>query len=244
MNTVRLKLSIEYDGTEFSGWQFQLEARTVQGVIEQKIAELCGREIRVNGSGRTDAGVHALGQVAHIDVFQDEIKRLQDGLPSLIPDDIAITEVIQVSDEFHARFSATARTYRYSIIRGKHPLRSRYSYILNRELDVVAMKQACTLSIGEYSWKAMAKEGSSNHDWIVDVHSAEIEEDESGWTFTITANRFLRGLVRIWSGTLVKIGSGADSPGLITRLLESDDRTRAGESLPAKGLVLLKVRYP
>lgn len=244
MNNVRLKLSIEYDGTKFSGWQFQPNARTVQGVIEKKVAELCGRGIRVNGAGRTDAGVHAKGQAAHIDVLPEEVERLHKGLSSLLPDDIAITGIEQVGADFHARFSAIARTYKYSIIKEKHPLESRYSYILGRKLDLDAMKCAGKLSIGKNSWKALAKEGSSNSDWIVDVESVEIYETVTGWTFIITANRFLRGLVRIWAGTLVKIGSGLDEPELISRLLESEDRTQAGESLPAKGLALMKVRYP
>lgn len=245
MALFRIMMKIEYDGTEFHGWQLQPGERSVQGEIESVLESLCKRKIRITGSGRTDAGVHALGQIAHADISAGEFDRVGSGLPSMLPGDVAVTSLSRVEDSFHARFDAVSRLYRYRISKEKHPLTSRYSYILrgSSTLDVDVMRKAASLSIGENDWKAMAKEGSSNSNWMVEVIDAQVTEDQSGWTLLIKANRFLRGVVRIWAGTLARIGSGSDSPLLITELFESKDRNRAGESLPAKGLTLLEVKY-
>ena len=245
MAFIRIMMKIEYDGTEFHGWQLQPGARSVQGEIESVLENLCERKIRITGSGRTDSGVHALGQIAHTDIRASEFDRVENGLPSMLDGDVAVTSISRVENSFHARFDAVSRFYRYRISKEKHPLTSRYSYILggSRTLDVDVMRKAASLSIGENNWKAMAKEGSSNSNWMVKVIDAQVIEDQSGWTFLIQANRFLRGLVRIWAGTLLRIGSGSDSPELIAELFESGDRNRAGMSLPAKGLTLLEVRY-
>ncbi len=245
MSIIRIKMQIEYDGTDFSGWQFQPEARTVQGDIETVLEKLCNRRIAISGSGRTDAGVHALGQVAHADIRIDELERVKTGLPAMLPDDIAVTEVQEIDSSFHARFQAASRLYRYRIEKFKHPLMNRYchTFALERELHTTDMQKAAALSIGRNDWMAMAKEGSGNSDWIVNVISADVMEDKSGWTFLIRANRFLRGMVRIWAGTLVSIGSGSAQPGIITELLETKNREKAGVSLPGKGLTLMEVKY-
>ncbi len=245
MSAIRIKMLIEYDGTDFSGWQRQPEVRTVQGDIETVLEKLCNCRIAITGSGRTDAGVHALGQVAHADVEFDKLERIRTGLPAMLPFDIAVTEVEEVDSSFHARFQAVSRFYRYRIEKNKHPLQNRYSHTLtlSGELNTSDMQNAAELSRGRNDWMAMAKEGSDNSDWIVNVLSADVIEDDSGWTFLIRANRFLRGMVRIWSGTLVSIGSGAAQPELITELLETKDRASAGVSLPGKGLTLMEVKY-
>ena len=245
MSVIRIKMLIEYDGTEFSGWQRQPEARTVQGDIEAVLERLCICRIAITGSGRTDAGVHALGQVAHADVGIDKLERIRAGLPAMLPEDIAVVKVEEVDSSFHARFQAVSRLYRYRIDKTKHPLRNRYSHtlILSRGLITSDMQKAAELSIGKNDWMAMAKEGSDNSDWIVNVEDASVIEDDSGWTFLIRANRFLRGMVRIWAGTLVNIGSGGAKPELITELLQSKNRDRAGVSLPGKGLTLMEVKY-
>ena len=245
MSVIRIKMLIEYDGTDFSGWQRQPEARTVQGDIETVLEKLCNCRIAITGSGRTDAGVHALGQVAHADVGIDKLQRIRTGLPAMLPEDISVTEVEEVDSAFHARFQAVSRLYRYRIEKNKHPLRNRYSHTLtlSRGLVTSDMQKAAARSTGKNDWMAMAKEGSDNSDWIVNVIYTDVIEDESGWTFLIRANRFLRGMVRIWAGTLVNIGSGAAGPELITELLKTKDRDRAGVSLPGKGLTLMEVKY-
>ncbi len=242
---IRVKLKIEYDGTDFSGWQLQPETRTVQGDIEAVLEKLCGRYIPVTGSGRTDAGVHAEGQVAHADIMINEFEKVKTGLPAMLSDDIAVTSVEEADRSFHARFNAVSRLYRYRIEKKKHPLKNLYCHTLalSWELDTADMQEAARLSIGENDWIAMAKEGSDNSNWIVNVISADVKEDDSGWTFLISANRFLRGMVRIWAGTLVNIGSGTASPELITELLKTGNREKAGTSLPGRGLVLMEVKY-
>lgn len=245
MFPIRVKLTVEYDGTDFFGWQLQPDTRTVQGDIESVLKRLCRREVPVAGSGRTDRGVHALGQVAHADIMPEELERVRSGLSSMLPEDIAITSVEEVDSSFHSRFHAVSRLYRYRIEKEKHPLKSRYSYTLPplRSLDTEAMMTAAELSLGENRWRAMAKEGSSNSDWLVNIVDARVLEDASGWTFLIRANRFLRGMVRLWAGTLVRIGEGSARPELITRLLRTGDRSGAGTSLPGKGLILMEVEY-
>ncbi len=245
MGVIRLKMRIEYDGTDFSGWQIQPNARTVQGDIEDVLERLCKRKIGIIGSGRTDAGVHALGQVAHADIRIDEMERVLNGLPAMLPDDIALTEIVETDRSFHSRFHAVSRLYRYRIAKRKHPMKNRYCHTLSlsRDLDTSDMMEAARLSLGENDWMAMSKEGSDNSDWIVNVLAADVREDESGWTFLIRANRFLRGMVRIWAGTLVNIGSGSAPPELITELLALKNRDKAGVSLPGSGLILMEVKY-
>jgi tRNA pseudouridine38-40 synthase len=245
MDSVRIRMLIEYDGTAFSGWQIQPHTRTVQGEIESILLQLCGRRIPVMGSGRTDRGVHALGQVAHADISNSEVERVMEGLPSMLPDDVAVSSVEIADSSFHARFDAVSRLYRYRIEKKKHPISIRYCHVLpeSHHLDTAAMRIAARLSLGRNSWRAMAKEGSANSDWIVDVMETSVEEDGTGWTFLILANRFLRGMVRLWTGTLVKIGTGSREPELITSLLSSGEREEAGMSLPGKGLTLMEVHY-
>ena len=159
MGKLRIRLLMEYDGTDFHGWQIQPGSRTVQGEVESVLRQLCGRKVPVIGSGRTDSGVHALGQVAHADIAGQELERVKTGLPSMLPEDIAVTCVDQVDGTFHARFDAVSRLYRYRIEKEKHPLRSRYCHVLSSShgLDTAAMSRAAELSLGRNSWKAMAK---------------------------------------------------------------------------------------
>ncbi len=244
-SVTRLALLIEYDGTCFSGWQAQRGRRTVQGVLEECASKLCSRDVGLTGSGRTDSGVHALGQVAHLDVEDDESSRISTGLPEVLPPDVAILETARAPDGFHCRFSALSRSYRYRIIRGRHPLLSRYAFQLPyRELDTEAMQKAASLCLGRHDWKGMAREGSSNRTWMVDVLDASVVENGAGWTMDIRADRFLRGMVRLWAGALVDVGRGRMTPEAVGDILLSGDRAMAGPSLPPQGLVLTGVEYP
>ncbi len=240
----RVRMTLEYDGTDFAGWQVQRSGRTVQGVLERALLDLCGREIRVTGSGRTDAGVHARGQVAHVDLLEDELPRVLSGFPEVLPEDVCARGLEVAPPGFHARFSAVRRTYSYGILRGRSPLLSRYAWELPwAGLDEGAMSVAASLSIGRNEWRGMSREGSGNRTWTVEVFDASIETGPGGWTLRITADRFLRGMVRIWAGTLVETGRGRFEPGRVSRILGTGDRTAAGPSLPAKGLVLESVAY-
>jgi tRNA pseudouridine38-40 synthase len=241
---IRVRFVMEYDGTDFRGWQLQPGRRTVQGEMETAARRLCSRRVCMTGSGRTDAGVHAIGQAVHADLFEEELERFTRGFSSTLPKDVSMLSMEEVSADFHARFSAVSRLYRYRIAKREHPLTSRFEYVLDRGLDTARMRLAARSSVGAASWRAMAKEGGSNSGWDVEVLEADVFEDTLGWTFCIQSNRFLRGMVRLWVGTLVSIGTGHAEPGLIRTLLETGERELAGPSLPARGLTLLKVRYP
>ncbi|MBD3370817.1 tRNA pseudouridine(38-40) synthase TruA [Candidatus Fermentibacteria bacterium] len=240
---LRLRMKVSYDGTDFYGWQVQAEGRTVQGEIESAMARLLGRRPRLHGSGRTDRGVHALGQVAHVDVSPRERRRIVEGLDEVLPQDVSVHSIEIAPTNFHARFSAISRTYVYRMLKAKSPLQYRYACTMEDSLVSPAMREAAKLSLGMADWRGMAKEGSSNQDWTVEVTGAWMDEYSGGWTLVISANRFLRGMVRIWAGTLMQVGRGRLEPEDMARILQSGDRSLAGPALPAKGLTLLEVRY-
>jgi len=241
---VRLRFTVEYDGTDFAGWQAQAAGRTVQGEIERCLEVLLGRECRVTGSGRTDAGVHAAGQVAHADIEEQEEARVRSGLPEILPPDVAVRDILPAPPGFHARFSARGREYSYRILRGRSPLSARYAFECPWPgLDTASMRSAADLCRGVSGWRGMSKEGSGNRTWRVDVRGVDVEEDDRGWTLAIRADRFLRGMVRIWAGTMVEIGRGRYAPGRMREILDTGDRALAGPSLPAKGLTLVRVEY-
>lgn len=241
---VRLRFTVEYDGTGYAGWQAQPAGRTVQGEIERCLAVLLGRQCRVTGSGRTDAGVHASGQVAHVDIEEAEERRVVSGLPEILPADVALHGIRRADPGFHARFSASGREYSYRILKGRSPLHGRYAFECPWPcLDTAAMRAAARLSLGVSDWRGMSKEGSGNRTWRVDVRAADVAEDAGGWTLAIRADRFLRGMVRIWAGTLVEVGRGRFAAGRVREILDTGDRTLAGPSLPAKGLTLVRVEY-
>ena len=241
---MRLKLLIEYDGTDFSGWQVQKGRRTIQGVLQEALEKVLCRHVAVTGSGRTDAGVHASGQVAHLDVEECELERTESCLYRLLPPDVAVLGMERVAPDFSARFSAVRRSYEYRIIRDKHPLGSRFAWVCCWEdLDTAGMGLAASLSTGRSDWRGFSREGGGNRTWISTVCAASVSECASGWTLRIQADRFLRGMVRLWAGTLVEIGRGRLEPGVVKAILETGDRRLAGPSLPPCGLVLTGVEY-
>lgn len=245
----RWRFRVEYDGTDFSGWQRQAGRRTVQGVLEETLSRLLCRGVRCTGAGRTDAGVHAAGQVAHVDLVNDgaaEEDRLLSGLPGMLPGDVSVDSFLRVPDDFHARFSAVRRTYTYRLSSARHALAARFVHCIpGLELDVASIERACRLSVGGRDWRGLAREGGGNLSWDVHVMDAAVSVDESseGWTFVITANRFLRGMVRLWVGTLLEVGLGKLSLADFTRILDSGDRAPRGQSVPARGLCLTSVEY-
>jgi tRNA pseudouridine38-40 synthase len=242
---MRLRLILEYDGTDFAGWQAQSCGRTVQGTVEGILARLLQRQVRITGSGRTDAGVHAAGQVAHLDLEERESERAVAGLRALLPPDVALLSAEEVPESFHARFSAVKRSYEYRISKGKHPLATRFSLVSPwPALDTGAMSLAAAESVGKADWRGMAREGGGNRSWLVEVKDASVVETGTGWTLHIEADRFLRGMVRLWAGTLVEAGRGRAPAGRIAEILRTGDRRLAGQSLPACGLTLVGVEYP
>jgi tRNA pseudouridine38-40 synthase len=242
-----IRLTLEYDGSGYHGWQRQQNALTIQEVVETSLARLVGREVRLHGSGRTDAGVHALGQVAH---FRTESKlplaAFREGLNSLLPRDIAILQAEEAPAGFHARYDAKAKTYEYRILHRmvRSPLHRQRCWHLGLPLDLDRIRQGTRLIIGEHDFAGFQNSGSAIRTTRRRVLTAAWEEKPENWLcFRITASGFLRGMVRALVGTLVEVGRGKRQPEDMGQLLAAADRRLAGPAAPAAGLYLVEVVY-
>ncbi len=241
------KLIIEYDGTKYHGWQRQAQDRTIQGAIESALKTMIKKDVVLTGSGRTDAGVHALGQVAS---FRCAVKlapqAFQAGLNSLLDDDIVIQDCELVDEQFHARYDAKAKTYRYTIINrpiaqaiGRH-----YAWHIRKPLDLEAMCQASTSFIGSHDFKAFEGTGSPRSHTTRNILRAEwSRKTPNQLQFEIEANGFLRYMVRNLVGTLVDVGLGKKNVEDFIAILHSRDRGQASATAPPHGLFLVSVQY-
>ena len=241
------KVIIEYDGTRYHGWQRQKKDVTIQGEIEKALAIMTAKHIVVNGSGRTDTGVHARGQVANFRCDTDLSPGVfQKGLNSLLPEDIVIRECRQVEDTFHARYDVKSKIYHYKIYNHPVPPAIDRSYVwsIRRQLNIAAMRSAVSSIIGSHDFKAFEGAGSPRAHTTRHVMAADlVESDHRLLTFRIEANGFLRFMVRNIVGTLVDVGLGKTLPAEFKRILESSDRTKAGATAPPHGLYLMEVKY-
>jgi tRNA pseudouridine38-40 synthase len=242
-----IRLLLEYDGTGYHGWQRQRDPATIQGVLEAAVARLTQAEVSIIGSGRTDAGVHARGQVAN---FRTDsaipLKAFHQGLNSLLPKDIAVLEAREAEPSFHARKSARAKTYEYRILNrpNRSPLYHHYAWWLAPPLDLAAMAGAAAVLRGEHDFTAFRASGSDNLNPVRRVLAAEWREEAGGWlSFTITATGFLRGMVRSLVGTMAEAGQGKVPPARLAELLTSGARHLAGPTAPPQGLYLVEVFY-
>jgi len=239
-----LRLLLEYDGSDFVGWQSQDEGRTIQDELERALKILLKESIRPIGSGRTDAGTHALGQVAHFKTHSAlSTERILRGLNGLLPCDIAIHQVDEAPLDFHARYSAKHKRYRYRIHRGKPALNRSQVWTYYPELYLAPMAEAAIFLPGEHNFGAFCKQDPVPESFRCHIHAAHWTERGSELVFEIEANRFLRHMVRIIVGTMVEIGRGIRSPEDLPTLLSSGDRSAAGATAPALGLSLLWVAY-
>ena len=240
-----LRLVIEYDGTHFAGWQSQKSGRTVQDALEQALHILLKEPTRLIGAGRTDAGTHAFGQVAH---FQTEAAlpadRLVRSLNGLLPPDIAVWAADEVAADFHARYSATRKCYRYRIHQGKAAVNRTQVWTYYSALSLPPMAAAARSLCGNRAFGAFCKQDPVPEQQTCHVFDAGWSQRGPELVFEIEANRFLRHMVRILVGTMVEIGRGRRPPTAIAELLASGDRTAAGVTAPARGLCLLWVAYP
>jgi tRNA pseudouridine38-40 synthase len=247
MHTRNLKLTLEYDGTDFAGWQVQPGERTVQGVLEAAFSDLVGEAIAVTGSGRTDAGVHALGQVASAETSLGlSPEAVVAALNDRLPDDLLVRSVSEAPPGFHARFSAVARRYFYLIGVTPSPLWRRHRWLVTYELDVRRMAEAAEAFRGERDFSSFALSGSepNHHRCRVSLVSLEWEPRHGGMiVFRIEADRFLRGMVRSIVGTLVEVGRGKTAPEDIPAVLGALDRSAAGPTAPPWGLYLEQITY-
>ena len=240
-------MTIEYDGGSYAGWQFQKNERTIQGEIESALQTMTRQPVRLTASGRTDAGVHALGQVASFRCntkLSPEI--LRNGLNGILGGDIVIRQCCEAADDFHARFDALGKTYHYHILNSPLPsaLRRRYTWFIRRPLDLADMQDAARLLEGEHDFSAFEGAGSPRSSSVRFITQAQFVRDGEGIVvFQISANGFLRFMVRNIIGTLVNVGHHKTTPAEFKEILESRDRGRAGATAPPQGLFLMRVRY-
>jgi len=239
-----IKLIVEYDGSNYVGWQRQENGKSIQGEVESVLNQVLQEKVNVIGAGRTDAGVHARGQVAN---FRTESKldmsEIKGGLNGLLPEDIVIHSVEEVPLDFHARFSAKERQYSYLITRAPSALLRNYSWLVKFPLDVDLMQQAAGTLVGKHDFESFCKANSDVDNHFCTVSSASWHQEGSLLIFMINADRFLHGMVRALVGTIVDVGRGYMTLENYLKILEKKNRAEAGMAAPAKGLVLEKVIY-
>ena len=234
-----------YDGTAYHGWQIQPNGNSVQEELQRALSTLLREEISVTGAGRTDAGVHARQMVAHFDFSEAiDLEQLAYKLNRILPCDIAVDRVELVDDDMHARFSATSRTYHYYIHTKKDPFSRPYSTELHYELDFDKMNEAGRILMTYNDFGAFCKSHSDVKTTLCRVTKAEwVQTSETSWYFEITANRFLRNMVRAVVGTLIDVGRGRLTLDDFRKVIEGKRRTAAGDSMPANVLFLENIRY-
>lgn len=242
----RYFLELAYNGTDFHGWQMQDNAPSIQQEITEKLSTILQTETPITGCGRTDAGVHASQFFAHFDTEELPVDKdtLVHKMNTMLPASIAIYGLQQVQNDAHTRFHASKRSYQYFISTRKDPFHADRSYKFNVPLDLNAMNKACALLLGEKDFGCFCKANADNRTDICTVHHASWEQNENMILFNITANRFLRNMVRAIVGTLLDIGQGKTSLQEFELILASKNRSEAGRSVPASGLFLSRVEYP
>jgi tRNA pseudouridine38-40 synthase len=239
-----LRLLVEYDGTGYVGWQIQANGRSVQGEITRVLEQVVQEPVNLIGAGRTDAGVHARGQVANCRIEGGiSAGALHQALNSMLPPDIRILELTDAPETFHARRDACERRYRYQIGRVPAAIGRQYRWYLRRDLDVAVMNHLALRIVGTHDFEAFCKYAAEVDHYRCTVAAAGWEEEGGLLVFDIRANRFLHGMVRALVGTMVDVGRGYTTVQEFEEIMESRDRSRAGMAAPAHGLVLESVRY-
>jgi len=242
----RICLTIEYDGSHYGGWQIQPNSQTIQGCIEIALQQIVGSHVRLYSSGRTDAGVHALGMKAHFDVeCLLPLSAYREGVNQLLPQDIVIREAVVAAEDFHARFGALGKWYQYQIYRSKirSPLRRCTSWQLGVELDIEKMAAAARLLVGKHDFAAFRSSSCVARTTVREIYSLEIVESGDLLLFNVRGSGFLKNMVRVLVGTLVEIGCGRISHDEVQVLLSGGQRKDAGRTAPAHGLCLMAVWY-
>ncbi len=241
-----IKLLIEYDGTNYSGWQIQPNGLAIQQVLEEALAKLLGGPVRLHSSGRTDAGVHAKAMVACFRTDkQIPLTAFSDGLNALIPPDIAINDAVEVPLEFHPRFDAIGKHYRYTIYKAQRrsPLARLQAWHLRGNINLLLMRQAAAHFVGEHDFAAFRSSGCASATTVRRIDAVEIVGDGDFITIDVHGSGFLRNMVRVMVGTLVAVGEGKLAPGMVQQLFTVPDRNGAGITAPAHGLCLMEVFY-
>ncbi len=239
-------ITIEYNGTKYSGWQCQKNAISVQAVLQEKLSILFQENITIWGSGRTDSGVHAMGQVAHFSAQKPYLPhKVKNAINSMLPTDIRIVDAIEGDPDFHAQYSAKRKTYLYKtyVSRTSSPLKEGFYAQIVPELDIPLMKKCALQLLGEHDFKAFSSTGSGINKTVRTLYKVDITTNENEIFFEIEGNGFLYNMVRIIVGTLVFIGQGRISPTAISDMLATGNRKLGGKTYPACGLYLKSVNY-
>ncbi len=243
MNTRTLKLVLEYDGTNFAGWQLQKKARTVQGIIEEAVGKILHHPARLVAAGRTDAGVHATGQVANLMTTSSMgTERLKRALNGVLPRDVTVVELDQVRDDFNARFDARSRTYRYTLSERRLSIGRSYAWHVPYKIDRNLLVESTVCLTGACNLRGFSK-GKDGDDYSTVIFNNHWIFDDALSIFEITAVRFFHHAVRSIIGSAVKVARGKDTPDLLLRILETRNRKIAGPTAPAAGLCLITVDY-
>jgi len=241
-----IKLVIEYDGKDFNGWQKQPTKLNIQGEIERAIKDITGEEVELNASGRTDAGVHSLGQVANFKTNSSiPVEKFPIALNTKLKRSIRILSAEEVDENFHSRYNCKKKTYRYVINNSENgtAIYRNLEYNFSQKLDVEKMRGAAKYFVGEHDFKGLKASGTSSKSSVRTIYKAEVYKENEKVIIELTGNGFLYNMVRIISGTLIEVGTGKIKPEEITDIIKSGERERAGKTLPPQGLYLVKVEY-
>lgn len=242
---MRYFIDLAYLGTAYHGWQIQPEAVSVQQVLQEALSKILQQNIEVVGAGRTDAGVHAKQMYAHFDAdLNCDEKTLQFKLNSFLPKDISIRQLFKVQSQAHARFDACSRSYEYHIVNFKDPFKIDLAYYLLKQPDIEKMNHAAAMLKDYTNFKCFSKSRTDVKTYNCNITAAFWEQSKDELIFHITADRFLRNMVRAIVGTLLDIGLGKNSVEFLKEILKSEDRSMAGTSVPAHGLHLTRIEYP
>ncbi len=242
----RVKLVVAYDGTNYHGWQVQDNGITIEEVLNRTISELVQEDIKAIGASRTDAGVHACGNVA---VFDTESRipgdKFSFALNQRLPDDIRIQESCEVDADFHPRYADTVKTYEYNILNRRFELPSKrlYAAFCYYPMDIERMNQAAAYLVGEHDFKSFCSVGAQVQTTVRTIYAVNVTKEDDMVHIRITGNGFLYNMVRIIAGTLMQVGTGLMEPEQVKEILEARDRSKAGPTAVAKGLTLVEIRY-
>lgn len=242
----RVKLVVAYDGTNYHGWQVQDNGITIEEVLNRTISELVQEDIKVIGASRTDAGVHACGNVA---VFDTESRipgdKFSFALNQRLPEDIRIQESCEVDADFHPRYADTVKTYEYNILNRRFELPSKrlYAAFCYYPMDIERMNQAAAYLVGEHDFKSFCSAGAQVQTTVRTIYAVNVTKEDDMVHIRITGNGFLYNMVRIIAGTLMQVGTGLMKPEQVKEILEARDRSKAGPTAVAKGLTLVEIRY-
>lgn len=242
----KIKLTIEYDGTDYVGWQVQPNGVSIQQRVELAVEQLLGESVRVHSSGRTDAGVHACGMVCHLTTERNlPLSAWREGLNRFLPSNIVVRAAEQVADDFHARFSAKGKRYRYTLLRDdvRSPLLQRTSWLVRQTLDVQLMKMAAEQFVGEHDFAAFRTSGCAAETTRREIYSVALIEDGKLLHIDVSGSGFLKNMVRMMVGTLVEIGRGKRSVRDVSALLSGNLKVGPALTAPAQGLCLMEVWY-